>query len=84
MNTVHTVIKDGHFFSHIEKENKMPVDKLMTFRWYMLDCKRIWMQKILGEWHYWNMETGWVKLSEMDRNQLEEFKEDISLLPFAK
>jgi len=40
--------------------------------WYMLDNKPILVQKLLGEWHYWDgADTkGWHPLSEIIRIQL--------------
>ena len=45
--------------------------ELENCKWYIYNnSKRIFVQKLLGEWHYWEFESGWHPLTEMVRNWL--------------
>lgn len=39
-------------------------DKIENCKWYWYKQERIFVQKLLGEWHYWDS-NGWHILTEM-------------------
>ena len=34
-------------------------------KWYLLNDYPVLLQKLLGEWHYWDDRDGWHKLTEL-------------------
>ena len=42
---------------------------------YMLNGEKVWVQKFMGEYHYWTVVDGWHPLSEIARMQLKQCEE---------
>lgn len=32
--------------------------------WYKINNEKVYVQKIVGDWKYWSIETGWHKVTE--------------------
>lgn len=41
-----------------------------TFGWNMLDGKQVFVQRLLGVWHYWTFEDGWLVLDSEAEKRL--------------
>jgi hypothetical protein len=43
--------------------------------WYIYNGNEIFVQKLLGEWHYWNFMDGWHPLTDIVRQYMVYSKE---------